>query len=807
MAGACFHCGEPVGDGTPLLATVGGQAHAVCCIGCRAAVEWIDGLGLADYYRLREGAGTRAAPADDFAEWDRPRLARRHVRELDAGRCEATVLVEGMHCSACAWLIERALSRCEGVHEATVSPLVQRVRVAFDPRRTRLSVLLAALARLGYRPHPLEGDRVDALRTSERRAAMKRLIVAGFGAMQAMMYAVALYAGAFDGIAPAVAAFLRWMGMLVATPVVLYAARPFFAGALREWRARRLSMDTPVALAIGAIYTGSVVATVLGEGEVYFDSVSMFVFLLLLGRYVELRARQRAGEVADALVRLQPATAQRLVDGTCETVGVHELEPGEVVRVGAGATIPVDGVLHGARCRVDESLLTGESAACLREAGDEVVAGSVALDGPIEVEVRRVGPATVLSTLARMVERAAAARPRVARLADAAAARFVLRVLAATGVVALAWMILDPSRAFASAVAVLVISCPCAFALAAPAALTRAVGVLARRGVMVVDADALEALARVERFVFDKTGTLTEPAIDLARMRIARGSRASALAAAAALEQGSTHPFARALRDAARGLALPAITAVRETGGGVAGHLGGRTLRLGRAEFALAAGDDGDALVLADDDGEIARFPVVERVRDGARAAIDALHAAGIACEIVSGDHAHRVRRVATTLGIAGWRAGATPADKLAHIAALRDRGVAVAAVGDGVNDGPVLGGADVAIALGDGAAIAQAASGIVLSGPDLGHLVEAREVARCMLAVVRRNLRWTLVYNLLAIPLAALGFVPPWLAAIGMSASSLIVVVNTFAIGHHRAARRPSAVAPAPPLPRTQPA
>ena len=807
MPGACFHCGEPLGEGDALFATIGARSHPVCCIGCRAAVEWIDGLGLADYYRLREVTGERAAPADDYAEWDRPRLARRHVRELVADRAETTVLVEGMRCAACAWLIERALVRREGVHEATVSPLVQRVRIVFDPSRVRLPALLATLARLGYRPHPLEGDRIDALRTSERRAALKRLVVAGFGAMQAMMYAVALYAGAFDGIDPAVRAFLRWMGMLVATPVVLYAARPFFAGALREWRARRLSMDTPVALAIGAIYTGSVVATVFGGAEVYFDSVCMFVFLLLLGRYVELRARQRAGEVADALVRLQPATAERCTEGACETIGVHELEPGQVVRVGAGATFPVDGVLRGTRCRVDESLLTGESAACLREVGEEVVAGSVALDGPVEVEVRRVGPATVLSALARMVERAAAARPRIARLADAAAARFVVRVLAATGVVVLAWSAIDPARAFASAVAVLVISCPCAFALAAPSALTRAVGVLARHGVMVVDADALEALAGVDRIVFDKTGTLTEPTIDVAGLRVARGSHEGALALAAALEQASTHPYARALRDAARGLALPAIADVRETGGGVLGRFDGHTLRLGRPDFALVDGD-GDALVLADDAGEIARFPIVERVRAGAREAIDALQAAGVACEIVSGDHAERVRRVAAALGVAEWRARATPEGKLAHLASLRTRGDAVAAVGDGVNDAPVLGGADAAITLGEGAALAQAASGIVLAGGDLGGIVDARGVARSMLAVVRRNLRWTLAYNLLAIPLAALGFVPPWLAAIGMSASSLIVVANTFAIGHPRADARSAAPAAAPtPLARAQPA
>ncbi|HEU4664262.1 MAG TPA: HAD-IC family P-type ATPase, partial [Dokdonella sp.] len=377
---------------------------------------------------------------------------------------------------------------------------------------------------------------------------------------------------------------------------------------------------------------------------------------------------------------------------------------------------------------------------------------------------------------------------------------------AATAVVALAWAIFDPARAFASAVAVLVISCPCAFALAAPAALTRAVGVLARRGVMVVDADALEALAGIDRVVFDKTGTLTEPTIDVARMQVVRGARDDALALAAALEQASTHPFARALRDAARGLALPALGDVQGVDGGVVGRLGARRLRLGRPDFATAAGDDGDALVLADDDGEIARFPVAERVRAGAREAVDTLHAAGVACEIVSGDHAERVQRVASALGIAAWRARATPETKLAHLAALRAGGEAVAAVGDGVNDAPVLGGADVAIALGEGAALAQAASGMVLAQGDLGGIVDAREVARRMLGVVRRNLRWTLAYNLLAIPLAALGFVPPWLAAIGMSASSFVVVANTFAIGHpQRGARRAPVTAASLPLARTQ--
>jgi P-type Cu2+ transporter len=795
-ARACFHCGEP-NPASPLInASVQGRQQSVCCPGCKAAAEWIDTLGLGDYYRLRSEPAPRGEAVPDFAAWDRPALRRLHVRETTPGHAEVIVLVDGLRCSACAWLIERAMRSIAGVHEVGVNALARRVVLGFDPDRIALSDLLGALARLGYQPHPLTAEMIDSQRQRESRAAMKRLAVAGLGTMQAMMMAVALYAGVFDGIDPSVREFFRWLGFLVATPVVLYSAQPFFSGALREWRSGRLSMDTPVALAIGLIYLASLLGVIVGAEEIYFDSVSMFVLFLLLGRHLAMRARHRAGDVVDALSRLQPVLADRREAAGYVTVAVHELEPGDIVRVASGSAIPADGVLLGSPCRIDESLVSGESTPLRRQPGEDVIAGSLVVDGPMEFEVRRIGADTVLAGIVRLVTRAASERPRLACLADARAARFVLRVLTVTVLTALAWAWFDPAQALPSALAVLVVSCPCAFALAVPAALTRAVAVLAQRGVLVVDADALEALANADRFVFDKTGTLSEPSFDRARVRVSRGSLDEALALAAALEQSSTHPLGRALRQMT-GIVSPMLAQdLRQVAGaGVEGSINGNHYRLGRSDFASSAlpasgvEDESDALVLADDAGEIARFPVSEQARAGAIALIHSLQDSGSQCEILSGDGPRRVNAMAGQLGIRHVQASATPADKLARLEALRAAGHRVAMVGDGINDAPVLAAADVAIAIGDGSAMAHAASGILLASSRLDSLIEAREVATQMLARLKQNLNWALFYNLAAVPLAAFGMVPPWLAAIGMSASSIVVILNSLRIGRRSAA------------------
>ena len=786
----CWHCGEAL-PANPPLATVAGVSHAVCCNGCRAAAEWIDKLGLADYYRLRSSPSARAPDpvnAQRSAQtWARPELSRHVVRALDAGHSEALLLVDGIRCAACVWLIERAIGAASGVESVQVNAAAQRARIVWNPARTDLPKILAALAQTGYSALPLDAAALDDARRRESRAALKRLVVAGFGAMQAMMYASAIYLGAWGAMDPATREAMRWLGLLVATPVVFYSAAPFFSGAARALRARTLGMDVPVALAIALIYAASVVEALRGGGEVYFDSVSMFVFFLLAGRYLEMRARHRAGNLADAMARLVPAFADRIkADGGIERIGALELILGDRIQIAQGERVPADAVLESAACRVDESLLSGESAPASKRRGDPLTGGSVVLEGPIVAQVMRVGADTALAGIAALVARAQSERPRLAQAGERAAAGFVARVLALAAVCAIGWSLVDPPRALAATLAVLVVSCPCAFALAVPAALTRALSVLAARGVFVVHTDAVENLALASHAVFDKTGTLTQPDLDVAGIDAA--DRESALALAAALARGSMHPIAQALARAARDASVKTATEVRtHAGSGIEGLVDGRHLRLGQRAFALdhdANDADDDAVILAEDGGVVAVFRLRERVRAGAREALDALRADGVTVELASGDAQARVAAVAQRLGIDTWHARMSPAGKLERLRTLRAGGARVIAVGDGINDAPVLAGADVAVALASGAELAQAAGDIVLDGARLPMLAQARAIARETLAVLRQNQRWALVYNLAVVPFGALGFVPPWLAAIGMSMSSLVVILNALRIG-----------------------
>jgi len=768
----------------------------MCCQGCRAAAEWIQHLGLADYYRLRTAPARKpdaTAGTSTHDSWQSADNARHVIRNLGADLRETLLLIEGVRCTACVWLIERALGAMPGVVSVQVNALARRARVTWRDSIITLPQLLQTLSRTGYEALPLDARGLDDLRRRESRDALKRLLVAGFGAMQAMMYATAIYLGAVESLDAPSRALLRWLGLLVATPVVLYSARPFFAGALRSLRARRVGMDVPVALAIAVVYAASIIEALRGTGEVYFDSISMFVFFLLAGRYLEMRARHRARDLTDALARLTPPFADRqLDDGTLHRVGIHELRVGDCVRIAEGGIVPADGVLLTERCRVDEALLSGESAAVAKRHGDLLIAGSVLEDGPALVRVERVGADTALAGIAALVDRAQAQRPRLQVAGELAAARFVARVLTLTALTAAVWGFFDPARAFAAAVAVLVISCPCAFALAVPAALTRALSALARRGVLVVKPDALQALAECTHALFDKTGTLTEATLSLADVQtFDRMSRDEALSLAATLARQSRHPVARTIAAAHPGLRGVAVSdTISHAGLGVSATIAGRALRLGRGDFAVAGKllppEYDDAVLLADEAGPIAAFRLGERLRPDACAAIDALQARGVTVLIASGDAPSRVANIAARLNVGSWRARALPADKLAWLTELRAGGARVLAVGDGINDAPVLAGADVAIALAEAAELTQASSDIVLMGARLDAIAPARDIARQTLAIVRQNQRWAMFYNLSAVPLAALGFVPPWLAALGMSASSLGVILNALRIGRH---------------------
>jgi Cu2+-exporting ATPase len=798
----CFHCGLPVTDPGRYTAVVGGLRRELCCAGCQAVTETICGAGLEAFYRNRETLAVaaadeeaQAATPEALALYDRPEVQASFVETRPDGSREATLLLEGIRCAACIWLNEQHLSRQPGVLAAHINYATRRARVRWDPAVTRLSTLLEAVQAIGYRAWPNDDALEERLERAERRTALWRLFVAAFGMMQVMMYAYPAYIADEGEMTADIAGLMRWASLLLTVPVVLYSAAPFFRGAFRDLRLGRVGMDVPVALGIGAAFAGSVWATFTGEGDVYFDSVAMFVFFLLCGRFLESVARRRAGEALRYLARAIPVKANRLRDGASvaepEVVPAAALRPGDRVLVRPGEAFPADGTLERGRTRVDESLLTGEARPVAREIGAELTGGSVNVSDPVVVRVTRVGTDTRLASIVRLVERAQTSRPPLVQAADRVASWFVVAVLLIAAATAVAWMWIEPARALPVAVAVLVVTCPCALSLAMPAALAVAAGAFARRGLVVTRSGAIEALARATHVVFDKTGTLTEGALRLVEVRTLRDvSEARCRALAGALEMGSAHPIARALRTDG---SEPGVTNVRHfVGAGMEGECGGQRLRIGHRTFALgrdaASGQGGGEpkedparteVWLADERGPIAVFYLGDRVREEAREVVERLRRSGKVVLLASGDGPGPVAEVARRVGITEHHAALTPEGKRDLILRLQAQGHRVAMVGDGVNDAPVLAQAHVAVAMGGGAALAQTAADAVITSGRLHALADGLVLAARTLRVVRQNLLWAFLYNVATVPLAAFGFITPWLAGIGMSASSLLVVAN----------------------------
>ncbi|MFC5568639.1 heavy metal translocating P-type ATPase [Lysobacter yangpyeongensis] len=796
VVATCFHCGEAL-PALPALLRVDGHDRAFCCSGCAAATQWIRDARLDDYYRLRSAPLARVDADDaDLALWDREDVLAGHARTIDGGR-EITLLTDGMRCAACAWLIDRALAREPGVLEVSANAVTGRIRIAWDPARTALSLPLRRLHALGYRPYLATGEAAERARRTERNRWLLRLGVAGLGAMQAMMFAEALYLDTNATMSVAMRDFLRWIAFLVSTPVVFYSGWPFLAGCVRELRHRRLGMDTLVATSTLLAYGASLVETVRGGPQVWYDAAVMFVFLLLAARMLEQRARSVATAQVDALARARPAFATReRADGTREQVPVGMLEAGDVVCIPAGDSVPADGVLLDTQASFEEALLTGESQAVAKVAGADVFAGTACRERPARIRVTATGATTRLSQLTRLVEQAQAHRPPLARAADRIAGGFVLGLLVAAAITYGAWRIHDPARAFEVTLALLVISCPCALSLSVPAALAAANGALARLGVLPLQADALDRLARISDVVLDKTGTLGDGRPRVERVETFGGlQRDDALRIAMALERDSTHPLAHAFREACAdgGLFIVATDVAAHPGVGIAGRVDGRHWRLGRAGFACEGEDDG-AVWLGDGHFAHARFELRERERTDAQAALRALREAGIALHLCSGDAVDAVQRFAVRCDIADARARQAPEDKLDFVRGLQQAGRRVAMVGDGLNDAPVLAGADVSIAMGEGAALAQRAADLVLTSPSLLRLPAAIALARRTRRIVRGNLAWALGYNLLALPLAAMGLVTPWLAALGMTLSSLAVTLNALRRARTGRSRDPAA-------------
>lgn len=809
-ASDCYHCGSPVPAAAPWTITLDDHTHPLCCPGCEAVAHAIVDGGLESYYRYRTELPDRpderqAAKADTWSVFDDPGLQSQFVHpDGDEGNVKATLAIEGITCAACAWLIEHRLNALPGIASSAVNLTHHRLRVSWNPQQVKLSQLLAELAAIGYEAQPYEPDQAQARMQHEERMNVRRLIIAAVGMMQVMMFSIPIYVSGPGEISDDFYALFHWLSFALATPVVFFSAQPFFRNALRDLRTGVLGMDVPVSLAIGGAYLASSYAVLFNVGEVYFDSVAMFTFFLLFGRYVEGRARRRSGHTGNALSGVLPISATRLEsDGSERILPASELAPNDRILIKPGHGVPADGIVEEGESSLDESMLTGEYLPITRREGDRITGGSQNMENPLVIRVTHAGRDARVAGIVDLTDRAFASRPRLAQMAARMAHLFVLRLLVVTACVTIAWWFIDPSRMLWVLLSVLVVTCPCALALATPAALTAGHGQLRKRGVLITRADAMETLSNVTRVIFDKTGTLTRGEMQITQTKPLDGLTADrAQAIAAALEAHSEHPIARAFRPF-RDATLQAKDIHSHTGQGLEGTLKGVRWRLGKPEFAthepITAPAKGQWLLLSEDGKPRAWFGLHDGIRDDAVATVSALQAQGFSVELLSGDTRDAVESLASQLGIATWHSGTSPEGKLARIKELQAAGETVLMVGDGINDVPVLAGANVAIAMNGATDLARTRADAILLSPRLMRIFEAIEISRATRRIMRQNMIWSVCYNFSALPLAAMGLVPPWLAAIGMSLSSLVVVGNALRLSRWRARPASSPSAPIP--------
>ena len=723
--------------------------------------------------------------------------------KTDSGCWRSSVVFEGMHCAACAITLEDALRAVPGVQSVQISGASHRGQIVWSPELTRPSEWMRSVERHGYKALPANVAHAHARRREEARRMVWRWAVAAMCMMQVMMYATPTYLSQPGDISDEAVHLLRWASWVLSLPVIFFSCTPFFSQAWRDLRERRISMDLPVALGMVVTFVVSTLGTFEPQGpfgaEVFFDSFTMFVFFLLTGRWLELRMRDRtAGALEAVLNRLPDSVRKRQSDGTWALMSIRRLQVGDVIEVFPGEAFAGDGRVLAGQTQVDEALLTGESRPLARGVGDRVIAGSHNLSGTLQVQIEQIGAATRYAQIVALMESASVSKPAMAQLVDRWAKPFLVAVMLASLASAIYGWPTDPAHAVMVAVAVLIVTCPCALSLATPAAMLATAGALARSGVLVRRLSALQNLAQIDTVIFDKTGTLTRDAFEVARIHTRDGvSQAQALNWAGSLARHSLHPVSRALWSEARRRAeaagrlhalesLVAHDVSEQAGQGVQGVLtqtgqGPQALRLGSAAFCAAPPRAGHHLQvsLADASGWLASFELAEQVRPEAAGVVRVLSQMGLTLKVLSGDGPAAVAQVAQAVGIADAQGGCSPQHKLQALQALQAQGHKVAMVGDGLNDGPVLAGADVSFALGQAVPLAQSKSDFVLMGGQLEVLVSTVQRSRQTMRIVRQNLWWAAVYNAACVPLALMGWLPAWAAGLGMALSSLLVVLN----------------------------
>ena len=819
----CFHCGLPMSNDVNLSVTIFASPQPMCCVGCQAVAQTIIDAGLEDFYQFRtenSSQGLEIIPdfLRDLEIYNDPEIQKQFVSGSENSR-EAALILEGINCPACIWVNERNLQSLPGVIEVNVNYASRRAQVRWDNNKIHLSDILHAIHRIGYAAHPFDPNKQQNLLEQERKTLLRRLGVAGIFGMQVMMLSISLYTGDWTGVDLEYQQFFYWICLLLTLPVVLYSAQTFFKPAWRDIKNHRVGMDVPVSLGIALAFVGSAWTTLFNgsSDHVYYDSVVMFVFFLLAGRYLELMARKKAVEVTENLVRITPAITTRLINREAdadnldteniswfeETVPVAKIAPGDRLLIRAGEHIPVDGVVVSGKTTIDESILTGESTPLQKTAGMGVIGGSINVDSPIQIEVEKVGQDTVLSHILRILERAQSERPSISGISDLVAKWFVTCVLIITSLVAIYWFGRGNERWFEITLSVLVISCPCALSLAMPAAITTATGALMKAGILSTRGHALETLGRSTHVIFDKTGTLTHGKLKLVESTcFSQESKEGCLNIATALEAQSEHPIARALIEANENIIKESASNIVNTPGqGIEANLGNKHYFIGTPAFiedkngkALDQENYHDlhkqghtVILLADEANIICAFLLADTIRNGAAQLVAELKGTGKEVILMTGDNKQSAELVGQALGIDHVYAALKPDDKLARVNELQDRGAIIAMVGDGINDAPVLAGAQVSIAMGSGTELARASADLIFMNEKFQNLLMAFKISDKASNIIRQNIIWAIAYNILALPAAMMGYIPPWLAAIGMSLSSLLVVTNALRINYQK--------------------
>lgn len=749
----------------------------MCCHGCAGALDWIHAQGLDSFYAYRDQPSPRPEEQTHWTLFDEPEFLQSHALTLGDDTLEIELSVPQIRCAACTWLMERVIGSFTGITQSHAHLGRRTLTLRWHPSQVNLSAVLSQLDALGYSATVLTDETARRLRKKERRSMLKRIGVAGLGTMQVMMFAAALYVGEASFIEDEHRTFLRWVSLLVSIPVMLYAAQPFFVGAWRDLSNRTLGMDVPVALALGLAWSASIIATFLDVGEVYFDSVSMFALFLLTGRYLELNARH---QVLDTPVESRPmpmTLSRQRADGHFEQVPVAALKPGDVIQLAGAQQTPVDLKLVSAEGSVDTQALTGEFKPRAIQAGDEILAGSINGPTTVTAEVLRIGKNAFLGKLEHLARQAEATNTPESRWTEPLIRWFIAAVLSVSGLTLVIWWSTDPVKAFEYALSVLVVTCPCALSLAIPTAWTVTIRTLRQAGILLLNPTHLLAFAKADHWVFDKTGTLTAGrfARIATRMHTSETSEAEALAIVSGLEADSSHPIAHAFRDIPPRV-LEHVT--QKPGAGIEGTLERAQYEIRRAlaEEAISEYPEAACVTLTRDGHSILTVALDDEIREDAASTIAALKALGIQISLLSGDTEARVSQVAKTLGIDHWQSGLTPEGKVAALHAITDSKVMV---GDGLNDAPVLSAANGSVTFAQASDLTRLSAGSVLLSDELNTLLTLRAHAKRSRVVIRQSFFWVLVYNLIAVPFAVAGWIPPWLAAIGMSGSSLFVITN----------------------------